>query len=253
MATSMNQSTAQRLWEVDTLRGLAVVGMVIYHIAFDLHFLGAYGGDMYHGPWRLLAYSVGSTFIFLLGVSMTLRLHRLPPEQRHRQAFSPYLRRGLELLGWGMVITGVTYFAVGRRFVVFGILHLLGLSTILAFPFLRSRWASLVAGVVVIVLGVYASELVFAGPWLLWLGGSQVGRAMVDHYPILPWLGPALMGIFAGRTLYPRGSRRYRLPDLSGWGPVRALRLLGRHSLPIYLIHQPVLLGFMMLIGIGSL
>ena len=62
------------------------------------------------------------------------------------QLFGKYLLRGAKLLAWGMVITAVTYFVVGRGFVVFGILHLLGLSTILAYPFLRSRWASLIAG-----------------------------------------------------------------------------------------------------------
>lgn len=253
MQTMVRLQGAPRLWEVDTLRGLAVVAMVAYHIAFDLYFLGAYAGDMYHGPWQFFGRGVGSTFIFLLGVSMTLRLHRLPPSLPPRQVFAPYLRRGLELLGWGMVVTGVTYFAVGSRFVVFGILHLLGLATILAFPFLRSRWASLVAGIVVIVLGDYASDLAWSGPWLLWLGGGQWGRSMVDHYPLLPWLGPALLGVFAGWTIYPQGRRRFRLPDLSQSLPVRGLAFLGRHSLPIYLVHQPVLLGFMLLIGIGSM
>jgi uncharacterized membrane protein len=247
------ERASPRLWEIDTLRGIAVVAMVFYHIVFDLYYFGVYSGNMYHGPWQVFARSIGSTFIFLLGVSLTLRLHRLRPELRPGPVFAPYLRRGLELLGWGMVITLVTYFVVGRAFVVFGILHLLGLSTILAFPLVRSRWASLAAGVAVIALGMVTADLASSGPWLLWLGIRQVGRAMVDHYPVLPWFGPALLGIFAGHTLYPQGRRRFALPALEHCRPLRGLAFLGRHSLPIYLIHQPVLLGLLILIGIGSI
>jgi uncharacterized membrane protein len=251
--TKAPEPTSGRLWEIDTLRGIAVVAMIVFHIAFDLYYLGAYSGDMYRGPWQVFARSVGSTFIFLLGVSLTLRLHRLQPALHPNQVFAPYLRRGLELLGWGMVITVVTYFAIGRGFVVFGILHLLGLSTLLAYPFLRAPWVSLVAGVVVIALGVYANDLVSTGPWLLWLGVMQVGRSMVDHYPVLPWFGIALLGVFVGHTLYPQGRRRSALPLLSHSLPVRVLAFLGRHSLPIYLVHQPILLGFLILVGIGSI
>jgi uncharacterized membrane protein len=152
-----------------------------------------------------------------------------------------------------MVITVVTYFVVGRGFVVFGILHLLGVSTILAVPFLRSRWASLVGGIVAIGLGVYLGSVKVLSPWLLWLGVPQLRRYMVDYYPILPWFGIALLGVFLGFTLYAGGVRRFALPDLSQRAPVRALGYLGRHSLLIYLIHQPILFGVLILVGIGSI
>jgi uncharacterized membrane protein len=66
---------------------------------------------------------------------------------------------------------------------------------------------------------------------------------MVDYYPLLPWGGAALLGVACGRLNYPDGRRRLSLPDLSAAAPVRALRFLGRHSLLIYLLHQPILLG----------
>ena len=252
MATEQIRPAYPRLWEVDTIRGIAVILMIGFHLMFDLAFFGAYEGDIYSIPWQIVARSIGTTFIVVMGVSLTLRYHRLTPELDQRRLFGKYVWRGAVLFAWGMVITGVTYFVLGRGFVVFGILHLMGLATILAFPFLRSRWASLACGVVAIGLGVYLGSVKVLHPWLLWLGVRQLGRGMVDYYPILPWFGFALLGVFVGLSLYPRGMRRFALPDLSHTAPIRALTYLGSHSLPIYLIHQPILLGFLILVGIGS-
>jgi uncharacterized membrane protein len=76
---------------------------------------------------------------------------------------------------------------------------------------------------------------------------------MVDWYPVFPWFGAALLGVFVGFTLWPGGRRRFDLPDLSQTAPVRGLAFLGRHSLLIYLVHQPVLLGLLIVTGIGSI
>jgi uncharacterized membrane protein len=244
---------SNRLWEVDTVRGIAVVLMICYHFIFDLAFFGAYASNMYAYSWQLFARSIGTTFILVMGISLTLRYHQLVPELGQKQLFLTYLQRGAILIGWGVVITVVTYFVLGNGFVIFGILHLLGISMILAFPFLRSRWASLVAGIATLVLGFYLNSLRVLSPWLLWLGVPQLRRHMVDYYPILPWFGFALLGVFVGFTLYPRGVRRFALPNLSHLAPVRALSFLGRHSLLIYLIHQPILLGLLILVGVGSI
>lgn len=253
METEQTGPADRRLWEVDSIRGLAVIFMIGYHLIFDLAYFGVYAGTMYSTPWQFVARSIGTTFILVLGVSLTLRYQRLKPELDRVQVFRIYLRRGAWLFGWGVVITLVTYLVLGKGFVVFGILHLLGLSVILAFPFLRSRWASLAGGVAAIGLGIYLGGLKTLSPWLLWLGVPQFGRHMVDYYPILPWFGCALLGIFLGLTLYPGGVRRFALPDLSRTAPIRALTYLGKHSLLIYLVHQPILLGILILTGIGSL
>lgn len=247
------QPSIQRLWEVDTIRGIAVVLMVFYHLMWDLSYFGAYPGSMLTTPWQTFARSIGSTFIFVLGVSLTLRYNRLEPILSQKQLFRKYLVRGAKLLGWGMVITVVTYLVLGRGFVVFGILHLLGISTILAYPFLRSRWASLVAGLAVIGLGSLVKQFTLLSPWLLWLGVKELGRYMVDYYPVIPWFGIALLGVFVGFTLYAGGERQFDLPDLSRTAPVRGLSFLGRHSLFIYLVHQPIMLAILVLLGIGSI
>ena len=238
-----------RLWEIDALRGLAVVLMIFFHLMWDLQYFGLYQGNVLDRPWQWFARSIGSTFIFVMGASLTLSYHRAGSAV----SWVKYLRRGGQIFGWGLVITVATYFFIGNEFVVFGILHLIGLSIVLAYPFLRwPQWVSLVVGLAVIGLGIYVDTLVVASPWLIWLGIRQAGRSMADYYPLLPWFAPALLGVFVGRTFYEQGRRSFVLPDLSRVAPLTGLRFLGQHSLLIYLVHQPVLIGVLMALGYGG-
>ncbi len=243
-----------RLWEVDTLRGIAIVLMIIFHFSWDLSFFGLYQIDILSAPWQTFARCIATLFISVMGVSLTLSYHRASQQLGRPASFTKYLRRGGQIFGLGLLITVVTYFYLGRGFVIFGILHLLGVSVVLTYPFLRwNKWVSLLAGAVVIGLGFYVSTLVVTFPWLIWLGIKQAGIYMVDYYPLLPWFGLALLGVFIGRALYPQGARRFALPDLSQLAPVRGLRFLGRHSLLIYVVHQPILIGLLIALGYGSL
>jgi uncharacterized membrane protein len=81
------------------------------------------------------------------------------------------------------------------------------------------------------------------------LGVPPEGGAGVDWYPLLPWLGPALAGLAVGHMLYPGGRRGgwgRLLPAAPPWAGLAGWP--GRHALPIYLVHQPVLI---LLVGAG--
>lgn len=248
-----SSSSPARLWEVDAIRGVAIVLMIFYHFVWDLNYFGLYQANLLTGPWQWFARGIATLFLFVMGVSLTLSDTRESQRWGQPPSFTKYLWRGGKIFGLGLIVTLATYFFIGRGFVIFGILHLLGLSIILAYPFLRAkRWLSLMAGLLVIGVGWYVDNLVVSFPWLIWLGIKQEGVYMVDYYPILPWFGLALLGIFAGYTLYPQGVRRFSLPNLASLPPLRGLRFLGRHSLLIYVIHQPILIGSLMALGFGS-
>ncbi len=131
------ESPTVRFWEVDLLRGVAIVLMVLYHLVFDLNYFAVYDIDVSSGFWLAVARLTASLFLLLVGLSLTLshsRAQLLGQEDRFRLRL---LKRSAWILGLALGITLVTYFFIGRGFIVFGVLHLIGLSLLLAYPFLR--------------------------------------------------------------------------------------------------------------------
>jgi uncharacterized membrane protein len=257
-APGSDLSTARRprFWEIDTLRGVAIIMMMMVHVRWDLVDMGGHGGPflLAYGFWQGFARTTASIFMFLVGVSLTLsRARWLEREPDGRGLFRKILKRGLGIFGLGMVVTVVTGVLLGQGVVWFGILHFIGLSIILAYPFLRLRRANLVIGVLLIAAGEVLSRQRFGFSALMWLGFVPERLYSVDYYPLLPHFGVVLLGIFAGHMLYPGYARRFSLPDWSRLVPVRVLEFMGRHSLLIYLVHQPIFIALLGLTGVINL
>jgi len=241
-AIAQEQSTPKaRYWEIDALRGVAIILMILFHLSWDLSFLGLARIRMSAGPWPWFSRIIATMFLTLVGISLTVSYAR----SGHSQGFRKYLLRGLKVFGYGLVITFVTFLFIAREFVVFGILHLIGVSIVAAYPLLprERRFVSLGLGVVLVGIGTVLNRQAVTSPRLIWLGVPQLGRPMADWYPMLPWFGLVLASITVGHTLYPRGERRYAVPDWSGIPVIRELCFLGRHALLIYLAHQPIMLA----------
>lgn len=251
----MNKNPTQRFWEIDALRGVAIVMMVLVHLRYDLVYYGGYRTPLLvSAGWVNFARATASIFMFLVGVSLTLSFARATKvEPGDRQLFAKYLKRGLTVFGWGMVITVVTWVLLREGAVYFGILHFIGLSIILAYPFLRLRLPNLLIGLILIALGTYLNGRTFTFPWLMWLGLVPERLTSVDYYPLIPWFGVVLIGVFLGNSFYPDLARKFKLPEWSGYLPIRLLSFLGRHSLLIYLVHQPIVVALLYLLDIINL
>lgn len=230
-----------RFWEVDALRGLAVVMMVIYHFVFNLYYFGVTDMIFTNPFWFYFQRTTATLFILLVGVSLALRQER----SLIRPTYWVLAKRGLQLVGWGLVISTITWFALGPNFYVrFGILHFIGVSILLAYPFLRWRWVNVGLGIMMIALGIWLQQFRFDPPWsyLFWLGLEPVNHSSVDFFPFVRWFGVVLIGIAMGNWLYAKGERHFPLIDLPLAPPIFALRWMGRYALSIYLLHQPILL-----------
>jgi uncharacterized membrane protein len=240
-----------RFWEVDAARGVAIIMMVIYHTTYDLEALGGYDVDATSGNWALFADATAGLFLFLVGVSLAISRSRT--SVRGWRLFGKYLARGLRIIAYGMILTGV-FLVLHMGVVAFGILHLIGVSIILAYPFLKLRFTNLVLGSLLFAVGQYvlAQDLVSENYWLLPFGVVPEGVIMPDYRPLLPWFGVVLIGLFFGNMIYAAGRRPASLPDKAPL-PARPLLPLGRNSLFIYLIHQPIVIALLALTGIISL
>ena len=247
-----SSSRSDHFWEIDALRGVAIVMMVTFHFVYDLYAFGISNTLFEHRFWHYFQRTTASLFIGLVGISLAVSFARTARRYTDRGQPVPglgrkYLARGGRIFAWGVLISTVTYFALGPdAYIQFGILHFIGVSVILAAPFLMGKnlgnsWVILAVGATLLLLGPIVTGGQVDFPWLLWLGFVPAGYQAVDYFPLIPWFGLVLVGVFVGRTLYADNRRRLPLPDLSGFLPIRSLQWLGQRSMPIYLLHQIIL------------
>lgn len=239
----MDQPRASRIWELDALRGVCILFVILVHLLFDLsYFLGV---SIHSNPTlKFIQQYGGVVFVLLSGLCATLG----------RRSF----RRGAAVFGCGMLVTLVTWAMVplgmGDDSVVvrFGVLHLLGIC-MMVWPLFKKlpTWALAVLGGILVVLGYWFEGWTVDVGWLFPFGLKTAAFQSGDYWPLFPQLGWFLLGAVLGRTVYRE--KRTLLPRFpSEAAPVRFLRWCGRKSLWIYLVHQPLLYGLTALLGILS-
>lgn len=226
-----------RIWELDALRGLCVLGMIALHFLFDL--TKFYGIIRWEVP-PLLVFVMdwgGVAFFLISGCCASLGTR--------------CVRRGLWVLGCGLVVSAVTWamyalgMAVRAVIIYFGVLHCLGLCMILWALFRKLPTPALAAlSLLFIALGLWFRGITVECRFLFWLGLLYEGFATSDYFPLLPFLGFFLAGAVLGRILYKE--KKTLLP--AAMPRFRFLQWLGRRSLPVYMLHQPILTGLIYLI-----
>ena len=252
----MVKETFGRFWEVDAARGVAIVMVVLYHLVYDLDYLAGYGVRSTSGFWAAFADASAFTFVFLAGLSLSISFSReRRAGRRGLELFGKYLRRGLRIFAYGMLIT-LVFLALGYGYVIFGILHLIGTSIVLAYPLMRFRFLNLILGLSMIAAGMYldAKDVATegaAGILLAPFGILPEGLFMPDYRPLLPWFGVFLVGVFFGKVLYE--DRRREVPVSEAPACAAPVAVLGRHTLFVYLVHQPVLVAILVALGVVDL
>ncbi len=239
---------ADRFLEIDALRGTAVLMMIVFHTAFDLQYFGGWNLGAASGAWFWFARLTAGLFVFLAGVSLAISRQKAEKKLDKEELRKKYLKRGLKLFGYGLAITAFTYVFFPQEFIVFGVLHFIGVSIILAQFFYGKEKLSILTGFAAIIAGFLIHNLRVSFPWLLWLGISPSGFASFDYFPLLPWFGLLLVGMWLGEKIYAGDRRKFDLPK-TGF-PAGFLSLLGRNSLIIYFVHQPVLVAIVILLAL---
>ncbi len=232
---------------IDELRGLAVVTMVIYHALYDIfrvfRFFDVYVSFGYGSVMNSIAWVIAGIFIFLSGICCRYS--------------SNNLMRGVKTFLWGYLITIITSLFMPDLLIRFGILHMLGICMIL-FGLWQKVFDKLpvVVGIILSVLlflltfqvpdgkfgivgaSFYLPDLLYQSDMLYPFGFANGSFYSSDYYPLLPWFFLFLCGTYFGRWY-----RYSKLPRFFYREHIVPLAWVGKHSLAIYLLHQPILFG----------
>lgn len=237
--------------KLDMIRGLCLISMILYHTVWDLVYIYEFNWAWYRSVGAFVwQQSICWTFILLAGFCLPLGTQPI--------------RRGAIVFGGGALITAVTLILMPGQRIVFGVLTLLGSSMILVGVFdkaLRKMMMKIPA-----VLGMIGSFLLFAFtysvndkfvgffgvklielPRMLYrnyfttfLGFPKGGFFSTDYFSIVPWIFLFLTGYFAHFMVMNTGAC-----DFLKKGNCQFFSWMGRHSLLIYMLHQPVIYGIL--------
>ena len=233
----------KRFWEIDFLRGIAIIMMVMFHFLWDLNHFYNFDISVSKGFWNVFQITTASLFLFLVGISLTIS------NTNNNAGYIKYLKRGLKIFSFGLIITVVTKLIFPDSFVVFGILHLIGVSIILSYVFRKFRYLNLLFGICFVVVGGLLKNYAVNFDWLFFLGLYSNRFYSLDYFPIFPWFGVILIGMFFGNLLYSTNKRNFKLKDSSENKAVNFVCFLGKKSLIIYLLHQIVLYGIFLMVN----
>lgn len=246
----MNVETKRRLHLLDAFRGFLMINMIAYHGMWDLVYLFGVKAGWYAGtPKYLWQQFICWSFILLSGFCWSFSRN--------------HLRRGLLVFGGGAVISLVTCILMPENRILFGVLTCIGSCMILLIPLEKViKKVPALPGLAVSFglffllrnahrgnLGFESLVLMPLPEWLYrnnltaYLGFPQPGFFSTDYFPLLPWIFLFLTGFFLHKLMDNLGLTQ----KLFSAGNVPPLNWIGRHSLPVYMLHQPVLYGLGML------
>jgi uncharacterized membrane protein len=222
-----------RLIVLDLARSLAIVCMVAFHFTFDLALFGVIPSDTMSQPfWYYFARMIAGSFLFLSGVSLWLA---------HGQSirWRAFWTRFAKVACGAVLVSLASIWFVPGGTILFGILHAIAATSLLGLIALRLPWPVTLAMALAIFAAAWGPRFAVFDPlWLVWTGLAESRPMMGDYVPLVPWAAPALAGIALAKAV-----RVDQWPGQPAAGPLQLLSFPGRHSLLIYLIHQPVLIG----------
>ncbi len=255
MPADFKLSQTQRFDAVDSLRGLAMVWMTVFHFCFDLNHFGHWRQNFLVDPfWTWQRSIILSLFLFTAGLGQAVAAHQ-------GQSWQRFWRRWAQVAACALLVSAGSYLMYPSTFIYFGVLH--GMAVMLIVVRLTAGWGrwlwwlgalSVAASYTMVIIADYAtltraSAELFNSKVLNWLGLVTRKPATEDFVPLLPWLGVMWWGMAAGSWIMRHRVAWLSMPSSNGNALVKTLKAMGRWSLSYYMLHQPVMIGALMAVG----
>ncbi len=221
-----------RFFEIDVFRGAAVLMMVVFHFFWDTNYFGFTNIALYEGFFGIFQKITAGTFLLLVGIGLSISFNRNQQEFEKR-----FFLRATKTFFLALLITAFSLVFVPTAPIFFGVLHLIAVSILLSVFFVKKNYLNLVLGLLIIFVGIFA-KLQFGPSYLSWIGLAKSLPAL-DFFPVIPWFGVVLIGLFAGKKFAESG---FKMPFFMPKNKAtEIIGVLGQKSLFIYFIHQPIL------------
>lgn len=237
------KNLGNRVWFIDEVRGIAIILMVLYHLCFDLVYIFNVRIDIFNSaPVNFMRDLFAGLFIFISGISCRFS--------------SNNFKRGMICLLCGIGVTLVTCFFMKNEVIYFGILHMLGISVILYswFEKILNKIKFPIFGIVISGLLFYFTKEISKCKigiwsfsvdenlkrWLFPFGITSVDFRSWDYFPLIPLVFVFFAGCYFGVYVTEN-----RLPEFFYKMHLKPIAFVGRHTLWVYLLHQPILYGIL--------
>ena len=240
-----------RFWEIDLLRGFAIILMIFFHLLYDLNFYSITNFQIRSGIILYIGRLSALLFIFIAGISLSISYSRVKNQLNKKNIIIKFLKRGLKIFLLGIIITIITWFYIPNAFIIFGVLHFIGISIILSLPFIKFKFFNIIFGFITIIIGIYFNSLTIGFNFLIPIGLKPSNFWTLDYFPLFPWFGVILFGIALGNFLYPDFKRKFKIKDRSRDFFIKSFCFLGRNSLLLYFLHQPIIILLIMIFKIS--
>ena len=184
----------QRLTGIDCLRGLALVGMTIFHFSYDLGQLSFIDFSLSDPFWKVFRASIVTVFCFCVGYSFRIALDA-------RKPWKAMLKRISVISSWALAITLTSLILIPEKYVYFGILHFIALSTLLLFFIAKYRWVCLSISLIIWIGWGYFG---WAMSWLFNFlqPALHLSNNPLDVTHFIPWFASVTFGSFiAGMSI----------------------------------------------------